>query len=212
MTEIKIPTDAEARATVEARWQAAREEALAYAAKRIVREAENAARAAERDAARQKAHEEQRAKAIADARKAHRTLYGRALARRIDPERRYWIVRAGRESFAFSDPTAAGEARRLLGGTIIGAGGRGVPHVQSAVGRSALETDRGIVGVHLGQHAKALADVDAPTEKLAKLVAERGAKRDADQRARNERRAAERQRERELATYGAAVGGEADED
>jgi len=217
MTEIKIPTTEQARAQVEAKWEAARQEALDYEAKRIVREAENRKRAAEREAERERRHREELARTEKQARKAWRELYTRPIARKLDPWRPYWILELGREGpvFAFTDREALLDARRILAtdGTIIGAGGLRVSTVRSGVtGRSPLDADQGIPGGGLRKYVRALADVDPSPEKLAKLAAERASEREAEQRTRNERRERDRRRERELATYGVAVSDLPDED
>ena len=206
-TPEKIPTMDEARKRVEERWEADRQEALEHAARRIVKAADGRNRAVEREANRRKRAEAERHDHEEKARKAQRGLYGRALARKIEPWTRYWLVRADESHYAISDRDAAIAAKRTLAGAfrtdLLAEGGAQVLEGPDLEGR--LDQMRATRGVDLTAVTKSLAGVNPDHAQLVKLVRERQEEREREARAKADRHADERKREQEVAAFGVAL-------
>ena len=87
-----IPTMEEARASVEAEWEAEREQALNYEAKRIIANVKAIHRRPERERKAQEQRERQAAEHAKDATKAWRKVFGRKIAGQLDPWTLYEVL------------------------------------------------------------------------------------------------------------------------
>jgi hypothetical protein len=153
------------------------------------------------------AHAGEASDPIPPAARAWREAFGRAVARKLEPWARYWLleVRLGdrQTHLAFSDRGRLREARQMLerlAGAVLGdRGAKLSDRPDEMSGKSALDHDRGILGVNLAAVTKSLAGVNPSTEELAERA------REAEERAK--RVAPDRERQYEERTFGVVVSG-----
>ncbi|MGH3032911.1 MAG: hypothetical protein ACRDNE_19515 [Gaiellaceae bacterium] len=174
-------------------WAPELERALEVAAARVVADVQARADDRERKASRARAVEAEHKRIARDAGKAHRKLYGRPIAKQLNPHAAYTLLRVGREVIALS-PERLEAIDRL-------ARRHGVP----------TERIGSVQGYRLGSVTKQLDRVDPDAEELEAHLREGLRLREAAKAKRDAEAKKRREREREEQTYGVAVGGLSDE-
>jgi len=154
--------------------------------------------------------ERERAELARGADRAWRRLYGPEIADALDADESYWLLRAERRCWAFSDRRAILAAAEVVDveGSMRGVEIEGADGVRIGVGRpELLDLDPGIEGAFIGRATDALQAVDAPLSTFEGVVAERRSEAAEEARRRSARVKVERRRQRERQLYGVELGG-----
>jgi hypothetical protein len=186
----------EAKALIEEEWEADRQQALNYRARKLIEQ-----RAKQHDLVRR---EEQRRKAVAaereqterEARKAWRKVYGRGIAKLLEPWTAYTVVEVDGKAFAASPDRVAAV--------------RAASRDRRGIRAGDVVTD--VQGFELTKQVRNLDAVDPSDEELAEIVAARTKREREEQRRAATQQERERQEERERRRFGVTVSDVADAD
>jgi hypothetical protein len=195
----------------EATKEAERQKELNFDAKQILRAEQERKRQVERDRRDQERAEQERREARDMATKAHRKLYGKHVADRLDPFATYHLIKFRRShvealdrSFvAFTREADLDRVMQQL--AIVGFDAEPVERPNVHPGSGHRRPRRGVLGVHIGQEAKSLAALDPSAEQVDAWIREHEQARRADKVARYERERAGRQEQWEKRTFGTTV-------
>jgi hypothetical protein len=188
----RIPTIEEAEAEVLAEWEAERQAALRFFANERVKQVAELHRQAEREERNRRKAEGEAAAAEKDARKLWTRLFGRQLARKLDPWAEYVLLPwEGKHVAVQAENLEVVRSAATLAGINIQTGQE---HV-------------GVRGIYLTRHVTELAGVDPTPEEIA-AVGERKAaaeRQEREHRHRSDERERKRHRERQM--FGVTVDG-----
>jgi hypothetical protein len=197
MTPQPIPTLEEAEAQIEAEWERDRQGALRFQAKQLIARHGAVQRDLTREQRGQERAEGARAERAEGAAKAWRKLYGRKVARQLEPWTRYTVVNVDGTVFACSAPDRIAAARAA-----------------SLDSRGFRKDDvaEDLEGVELTKHIRQLDGVDPDDETLSAIERERDAREIMRARRQREKASRGRREERERREFGVTVSDAPDAD
>ncbi|HWP32241.1 MAG TPA: hypothetical protein VNL97_00690 [Solirubrobacterales bacterium] len=186
----RVPTLEEAEAQIEAEWEADRQGALTFHARRLIAQHEASRREQVRDQRLEERAERERAETAKGAAKAWRKLYGRSIARALEPWVRYTVVDVDGTVFACSIPDRIDAARDAA---------------RDRVGNRPPDIATDVLGVELSKTVRSLDGVNPDDDTLAAIVEARDARESARSRREAAKRDRERREERERRQFGVTV-------
>lgn len=190
-----VPTLEEVEAEIEAEWEEDRRRALRAQARQRVSQHDTVRRQQQRDRRVAERAEAERAERAKEAAKAWRKVYGRKIAKALDPWTRYAIVDIDGKVFACSPDRA--EAVRIASRDSRG------------IRRDDIASD--VLGAELTKHVRSLDGVDPSDEELAELTGAREAREREAHRRQVEKRERERREDRERRDFGVTISDVPDE-